>query len=61
MNEPRLSKATLSTPQSVIQEKKSGQIDDDSISDPVGGGDYLPNTPDSGSETPETPSKNSSV
>ena len=61
MNEQRFSKATLNTPQSVIQEEKSAEIDDDSISDPVGGGDYLPNTPDSGSETPETPSKGSSV
>jgi hypothetical protein len=60
MDEPR-SKATLNTPGSVIQEENSGEIDDDSIPDPVGRGVHVSHMPDSGSETLETPLKESSV
>jgi hypothetical protein len=60
MDEPR-SKATLKTTGNMIQEENSGEIDDHSISDPVGRGVQVPNMPDSGSEMLETLSKGSSV
>jgi hypothetical protein len=41
------SKATLNPEQTPIQEEKSGEIDDGSISDNVGSGVHLPNLPDS--------------